>query len=229
MRSRTALLFVAAITAGCTATTADNGSDGLLTIRGASAPSSSLASINGTPVGTPATMSVTMYKLYISPNADCSGAVEAQTYGVNGELKDFTASPTLFQADVAPGSYPCVAINMSDVVGFTSDTDSLACQTGTPYTIDVFTPESQETWLDINGDTLVATGNDSTPGNDRPWIFFATDTAAAMAAGYNHGQVMPLTNALVAPSTVTFVWDATDAVVDENGRCRMEPGVPSFQ
>lgn len=229
MRSRTALLLAAALTAGCTASTSDSGSDGLLRILGASAPSSALASIYGTPVGTPASMSVTMYKLYISPNADCSAAVEAQTYGANGAVKDFTASPTLFQADVAPGSYPCVAINMSDVVGFTSDTDSLGCQTGTPYTIDVFTPESQETWLDINGDTLVATGTDSTPGNDRPWIFFATDTAAVMAAGYSHGQVIPLTNALVAPSTVTFVWDATNAVNDEAGRCRMEPGVPSFE
>lgn len=229
MRSRTALLLATALTAGCTASTSDNGSDGLLRILGSSAPSSALASIYGTPVGTPASMSVTMYKLYISPNADCSAAVEAQTYGASGAVKDFTASPTLFQADVAPGSYPCVAINMSDVIGFTSDTDSLSCQTGTPYTIDVFTPESQETWLDINGDTLVATGTDSTPGNDRPWIFFATDTAAVMAAGYSHGQVIPLTNALVAPSTVTFVWDATDAVTDEGGRCRMEPGVPSFQ
>ncbi len=229
MRSRTALLFAAALTAGCTASTSDSGTGGLLTILGASAPSNSLASIYGTPVGAPATMSVTMYKLYLSPNADCSAAVEAQTYGANGAVKDFTASPTLFQADVAPGSYPCVAINMSDVVGFTSDTDSLGCRTGTPYTIDIYRPESQEIWLDVNGDTLVATGTDSTPSNDRPWIFFATDTAAVMAAGYSHGQVIALTNALVAPSTATFVWDATDAVVDENGRCGMEPGVPSFQ
>lgn len=229
MRNRTVIFSLALLSGACAGAATDSGSGNLLTILGSSSPLGGLAAVYGTPVGSPASMSVTMYKLYVSASADCAGAVEVQDFGTAGQVKDFTASPTLFQGEVTPGSYPCVAINMSDVVGFTSATSAMGCMMGVDYTIDIYRPESGELWRDVNGNTLVATGTDSTPGNDRPWIFFATDTAAMMNAGFSHGQVIPLLNPLIAPSTSTFVWDATNAVVDENGRCGMEPGVPSFR
>ena len=229
MRTRPTLLAPRALALGCASSTDSGGGNGsMLTILGSAGLAGPLQSI-ATPVGAPASMSISMYKLALSPNADCTGAVEVQDYGVNGQVKDFTQSPTLFQAQVDSGSYPCVAINLSDVIGFRSDTDSLSCQTGVDYTIDIYRPESNEQWLDVHQDSIVATGTDSTPSNDRPWIFFATDTAAAHGAGFAHGQVIRLTNPLTVPSTVTFVWDATDAVVDEGGRCGMNPGTPSFQ
>ena len=228
MRTRPTLLATLALALGCASSTDGGGNASLLTILGSAGLVGPLKAI-ATPVGAPASMSITMYKLALSPNADCTGAVEVQDYGAGGQVKDFTASPTLFQAQVDPGSYPCVAINLSDVIGFRSDTDSLSCQTGVDYTIDIYRPESNEQWLDVHQDSIVATGTDSTPSNDRPWIFFATDTAAALGSGYSHGQVIPLSNALTVPSTVTFVWDAAGAVVDEQGHCGMNPGRPSFQ
>ena len=229
MRTRPTLLATLALALGCASSTDSGGGNGsMLTILGSAGLAGPLQSI-ATPVGAPASMSISMYKLALSPNADCTGAVEVQDYGVNGQVKDFTQSPTLFQAQVDSGSYPCVAINLSDVIGFRSDTDSLSCQTGVDYTIDIYRPESNEQWLDVHQDSIVATGTDSTPSNDRPWIFFATDTAAAHGAGFAHGQVIRLTNPLTVPSTVTFVWDATDAVVDEGGRGGLNPGTPRFQ
>ncbi|HNC98988.1 MAG TPA: hypothetical protein PKW90_22830, partial [Myxococcota bacterium] len=159
MRTRPTLLATLALALGCASSTDGGGNASLLTILGSAGLVGPLKAI-ATPVGAPASMSITMYKLALSPNADCTGAVEVQDYGAGGQVKDFTASPTLFQAQVDPGSYPCVAINLSDVIGFRSDTDSLSCQTGVDYTIDVYRPESNEQWLDLNQDSITATGTD---------------------------------------------------------------------
>ncbi|MBK7925505.1 MAG: hypothetical protein IPJ95_18045 [Gemmatimonadetes bacterium] len=140
MRTRPTLLATLALALGCASSTDGGGGNAsMLTILGSAGLSGPLQAIS-TPVGAPASMSISMYKLALSPNADCTGAVEVQDYGVNGQVKDFTQSPTLFQAQVDSGSYPCVAIKLSDVIGFRSDTDSLSCQTGVDYTIDVYRP-----------------------------------------------------------------------------------------
>jgi hypothetical protein len=228
-------LIALTLASGCSST-AGTGSSSILTILGSTVHPGPMRALHstvnggGTLVGGPATMSVTMYKLYLSSNADCTGAISVQDYGSNGQVKDFTASPTLFSAEVAPGTYPCVAINLSDVIGFTSDTTALSCQTGVQYWMDIYRPDQNDTWLDPNQVAIPVSGTDSLPSNDRPWIYFATDTVAAYAAGFSHGQVIPLTNALTVPATVTFVWDATNAVGDDgNGHCGMNPGKPSFE
>lgn len=222
------LCLTALALAGCTTANTPSGTGSLLTILGASSPSSALRSL-WTPVGGPASMSITMYDLYLSPNTDCSGATLVQSYGSAGVVKDFTASPTLFQADVAAGTYPCVAIHLSDVIGFTSANAGAVCQTGVQYWMDIYRPDQNDTWLDPSLVAIPVSGTDSAPSNDRPWIYFTTDTAAAMAAGYSHGQTIQLTNSLTVPSTVTFVWDATNAVGEDAGLCGMNPGTPSFQ
>ena len=222
---------------GCTSTlSTGTGSTSFLTILGSAAhllPMQALhSSVNGggTPVGSPASMSITMYGLNLSTSGDCTGSTNVQDYGTSGQVKDFTASPTLFSASVAPGTYHCVAINLSDVIGFTSDTTALSCQTGVQYWMDIYRPDQNDTWLDPSLNAIPVSGTDSLPSNDRPWLYFTTDTTAAYAAGFSHGQVILLGNALAVPSTVTFVWDATNAVGDDgNGHCGMEPGKPSFE
>jgi hypothetical protein len=224
-----------ALSLGCTSGAA-TGSSSILKIMGSASPISAIRGLPtamfgpATPVGGPATMSITMYKLNLSTNGNCTGSVNAQDYGTSGQVKDFTAAPTLFNADVAAGTYPCVAINLSDVIGFTSDTTALSCQTGLQYWMDIYRPDQNDTWLDPSLAAIPVSGTDSLPSNDKPWIYFTTDTAAAYAAGFSHGQVMLLGNSLTVPSTVTFVWDATNAVGDDgNGHCGMDPGKPSFQ
>lgn len=229
VRSPLSLGLALGLVLGCSSTSdGGTGNAALVTILGSAGLTGPLKAL-WTPVGAPASMSITMYRLALSTSTDCTGAVEVQDYGAGGQVKDFTQSPTLFQAQVDPGTYPCVAINLSDVIGFSPDTTALGCQVGTQYWMDIYRPDQNETWLDPAQQPITPSGTDSVPSNDRPWIYFATDTAAALGAGFSHGQVIPLGNPLVSPSTVTFVWDAAGAVGDEGGQCGMNPGRPSFQ
>lgn len=229
---------VVAFTLAACSSTPTGGSEANLIVRGSSHPLGASLRVqaqgggggNEIAVGDPASMSITLYDLYLSRNADCSDAFQVQSYGTGGAMKDFTTAPTLFQASVASGTYPCVAIRMSDVIGFTSAAAGGACQTGTTYTGDIYRVDSDSTpWHDINGNPIPATGTDSMPSNDHVTILFTTDTTAALANGFSTNQTIRLVNPLVVPANVTFVWDATNAVVTDGTRCGMNPGIPSFE
>jgi len=231
---RFALVLSLALAACSTSPT--GGSEMNLTIRGSSHPLMARVTTQGgggndaTIVGDPDSMSISMYDLYLSPNIDCSNAFLAQSYGPDGSVKDFTQSPTLFQASVPSGAYPCVAIRMSDVIGFTPASSGGGCQAGTPYTGDIYRSDSDSTpWHDIQGNPIPGTGSDSLPSNDHVTIVITTDTAAAFAAGFSPDQTLWLAHQLVVPVSATFVWDATGAIVTDGVRCGMNPGVPSFE
>lgn len=236
-RGRLLSLVAVGLSLGCSNNSVSTGTGSVLTIVGsihATGPLTALHSTvnggGGTPVGDPASMSITMYGLNLASSGSCTGSSNVQDYGASGQVKDFTASPTLFQADVSPGTYNCVAVHLSDVIGFTSAADSLSCHTATQYWMDIYRPDQNDTWLDPSQNAIPVSGTDSLPSNDKPWIYFTTDTTAAYAAGFSHGQVILLGNALTVPSTVTFVWDATNAVGDDGlGHCGMNPGKPSFE
>jgi hypothetical protein len=236
-RGRLLSLVAVGLSLGCGSNTVSTGTGSVLTIVGSIHTAGPLTALHstvngggGTPVGDPASMSITMYGLNLASSGSCTGSSNVQDYGAAGQVKDFTASPTLFQADVSPGTYNCVGVHLSDVIGFTSTVDSLGCHTATQYWMDIYRPDQNDTWLDPSQNPIAVSGTDSLPSNDKPWIYFTTDTAAAYAAGFSHGQVILLGNALTVPSTVTFVWDATNAVGDDGaGHCGMNPGKPSFQ
>jgi hypothetical protein len=228
---------IAAFALAACSSSPTGGSEANLIVRGSSHPVGASIRVQGqdsgwteTIVGDPASMSITMYDLYLSPNADCSEAFLAQSYGTDGEARDFTQSPTLFQASVPAGSYPCVAIRMSDVIGFTPASSGGGCQAGTAYTGDIYRTDSDSSlWRDIHGNPIPATGSDSVPSNDHVTVIFTTDTLAAFSAGFSPDQTIWLAHQLVAPTSATFVWDATNAIVTDGTRCGMNPGVPSFE
>ncbi|MBF0274059.1 MAG: hypothetical protein HQK84_02385 [Nitrospinae bacterium] len=143
------------------------------------------------------TANITVYKINLYPNADCTGTAQTILDVSGGQSFDMAASPTLTSSSVTDGTYNCFAMKMSDNVTFTPAADTgTNCVAGTSYTIDVCKPIS-----DGSGGTLTpyyynpeggSTPSDAagysacTTGNDTVWVFVSTtSTATAGSSGHN--------------------------------------------
>lgn len=177
--------------------------------------------------GTPASLTLTVYALYISANDDCSAMQLVQDYGVAGQPKDFMQNPVLFTGSPAAGAYKCVAIQMSDVIHMTPATSFGACVAATDYPGDIYRAGETD-WKDVNLNPVIGTGTDSLPSNDHVTIFLPRNAPAAIARGLSVHQVIPLSSDLVVPAQTTFYWDATGTVQTDGVACGVNPGQPSF-
>lgn len=226
-------LFALTLLAACSSDSTGGGDT--LTIKGASGPvppaPPALAPVAATPpvaVGDPASFLISVYALYVSPNTDCSSPVQVQNYGAIPSVKDMLTNPTLFSGSVAPGSYPCVAFEMSDVISATTTTTFGNCVMGTSYANDVY--QTGETdWKDINLNPIIGSGDDASPVDDHVTIIITQDSVAALARGFSSNQMIPLTTALVSPGTSTFYWDGTGSIQDDGVSCNLEQGVVGFR
>jgi hypothetical protein len=181
--------------------------------------------------GDPSSISLGMYALYVSTNADCSNYTTLVDHGTTVDYKDFAADPTLFEASPTDGTYNCVAMRMSDVIRFQPATTFGTCDAGTEYQQDIYRSDSDETpWKDMDLNDIVGTGSDSIPVDDHVTIVMTTDTAAAMARGFSKSQIVPLGSGLVVPGSSTFYWGAEGSVSTGEGRqCGLEKGTPAFR
>lgn len=178
-------------------------------------------------VGDPTSLSVGMYAMYISHDTDCSNATVVADHGSTLTYRDFVQGDTLFTGTPADGSYPCIAIHMSDVIRFQSASAGGSCQVGPTYENDIYRAGETD-WQDLDHNAIIGTGTDSLPANDQVWLIFTTDTAAAQAAGFSTHQVLRLASPLVVPGAATFFWDGTNSVTDDGALCGIQPGVPQF-
>lgn len=178
--------------------------------------------------GDPASLRVKMYALYIGPYADCSGMELVQDYGDAADYRDLVQNPLLFSAAAGEDTYNCVAMRLSDVIRFTPATTFSSCVAGTEYARDIYR-EGESDWKDVGLNTVVGSGTLDEPVEDHATVFMTTDTSAAIALGFSSHQVVPLGGSLIAPAATTFHWNGEGSVVDESGRCSIEPGQPSFE
>jgi len=229
------LAIVTAITA-CSTTPSgpDNGAT-TLTVRGAgAAPTPSAAPMLGgdTPddaiFGGASSLTIRLYALYISPNADCSAPVLAQQLPDGGTDRDFMLNPILFQAAPAAGSYQCVMLKMSDVLKMKPSTSFGACVAGVEYSGDIYR-DGESDWKDVDLNTVVGTGTDDVPSDDHVTIFMTRNPAAALARGISEHQIVALLSDLIVPGQNTFVMDASHAVMSSGGNCGLEKIEPSFR
>jgi hypothetical protein len=184
---------------------------------------------DGMTSGDPSSIQIGMYALWISPHADCSEAVLVQDYGSSAAVKDFTTDPVLFTSEAEPGSYECVAMKMSDVIGFSSAQSFGTCETEMAYTQDIYR-EGESDWKDIDMVSVVGHGTDETPQDDGVTVVMTTDTTAAMARGFSPDQIVELLSPLSVPAASTFYWNGAGSVTTEDGRpCGLEPGHPAFR
>jgi hypothetical protein len=225
--------MLATALAACAGATAD-GPGSLLTIVGSAfAPPTILASgrapaLVDPTTGDPASLSIGVYAFYISPNNDCSDPVLVQDYGPTAEMKDFVSAPVLFSGSPAAGSYPCVAMKMSDVISVVPSSSFGDCVAGVSYPGDIYR-DGETDWVDVNMNPIVGTGSDSFPADDHVVIFMTRDTAAALARGISGNQLIPLNGDLMVPGQSTFYWHGEGSVVSQGGQCGVNPGRPEFR
>ena len=234
---RLAAAFLLALSAACSGADATSAPSASLTVKGSGSPPPAgllaPAALRGGSArstilsGTPASLTLTVYALYISPNDDCSSMQLVQDYGAAGSPKDFMQNPVLFSGSPAAGAYKCVAIKMSDVIHMTPASTFGACVAGTDYPGDIYRA-GQTDWKDVNLNQIIGTGTDSVPSNDHVTIFMPRNALAAIARGLSVHQVIPLSSDLVVPAQTTFYWDATGTVQTDGVQCGVNPGQPSF-
>lgn len=210
---------------------------GTLTLRGASSASGafSMQPIGrdyAPPVmlpGTPSSVRVRAYKVYLAANADCSNPIVVQDRGA-ADYANIAGRPTLFSGSVAAGAYNCMILKMSDVIKFTPDVPAQAasngvCMAGQERDFDILKAPDGESWYNVeSGGSTSGAGTYATPVAQDVFQFFSTNQSAATAAnGRIHGhQLTTLGNPVVIRSSETtngaFIFDFSGrmAVVSES-------------
>jgi hypothetical protein len=183
---------------------------------------------SGLPTGDPASMTIGLYALYISPNADCSSPVLVSDNGTTAVQKDFVQTPVLFTGSPAAGTYKCVMLKMSDVLHMKPATSFGPCVTGTEYAGDIYR-DGETDWKDPQLNQVVGHGTDSLPVDDHVTIFMTRDTSAAYARGISPHQTIALGSDLIVPGQSTFYWNGQGSVWSEHGMCSLQPGQPEFK
>jgi hypothetical protein len=190
-----------------------------------------LDSITG--VGDPASVTMGLYALWISPNPDCSSPVLVQDHGAAGLAKDLVQSPVLFAGNPPAGSFSCIVLKASDVISFAPATSFPGCVQGTTYTQDIYRTDNTDStnlWRDVDLNPIAAHGTDSLPVDDHVTLILTRDTSAAISRGFSRNQTLTLGADLVVPSQSSFVWGGQGTVEAINGQlCGLEPGRPTFE
>lgn len=183
--------------------------------------------------GSPTSLILQIYALYISPNADCTNAVRILNNGNTPQPVDVYAANTLFSGVVTANTYNCIAIEMSDVISYRVDatavTDHSECvSTSTTHTGDLYRDGESDDglWKNTIGTGIDATGSFSSPSADRIFTFATTSTSAAISGslGLHPNQLLDLTSPLVVPGSATFFADFTDGIEGNGGVCAIEGG-----
>lgn len=184
------------------------------------------------PAVTAASFEIGFSEMRVSANADCSGPYQTIFARSTPTRVDISTNPELARTDgLKRGSYPCVAVRMSDILRYSPVVTDGPCVAGVTTTHDIYREGNEESdWLDIDGGTIAAHGTDSSPAEDLVWSFISTSETAVEARGYGATQVITLSAPLVVPGTTTFYWDLTDALGDEgDGTCGTVAGHVGFR
>lgn len=199
---------------------------GTLTIRGATSASAAfsmqaLGHDDAPPVmlpGTPSSVRVKMYKVYLAANADCTNPFVVQEKG-SSDYENMAGRPTLFSASVPAGTYNCLILKVSDVMKFTPDAAAQSaskgvCTAGAEKDFDILKAADGESWYNVESNgTTGAQGSYAQPIAQDVFLFFSTNGAAVSAANarvHFHQQTSLGNPVVIKSSDVTngaFVFD----------------------
>lgn len=178
--------------------------------------------------GSPTSMKMQVYGLFISTSEDCSSPVTVFDNATSTEF-DMYAAPTLFAGVITPGTYKCVIIKASDNFNFKVDATAVSAKspecadTTTEYTMDIYRSDNGgDVFKDLNGATITATGTNTTPSADV--VYLVASTIPASATAYDTNQKIPLSAALVVPGSSTFYVDFSNGIDNTSGHCGIEDG-----
>lgn len=223
-------LIAGAALSGCVAD--PTAPEATLVVRGSAhapvaSPAASPLGVGGL-AGDPASVSLGLYALHVSTSADCSDPVLVQHHGADPVLVDLMEEPLLFSGSPPEGSYSCVVLTMSDVIGMRPASSFGDCVAGEAYQGDIYR-DGDSSWKDLAGAAVVGHGSSEDPVSDPVSLFLTRDPDAVRALGLSPHQTLLLGADLVVPGQSTFFWDGRDTAVSEGGGCHVQPGAPTFQ
>jgi len=172
-----------------------------------------------------------IYKLWVSPNTDCSDATMV-FQDASPVAQNMITNPTFGNATLPNGTYPCIVLKMSDLItgkpAYTSTAGN--CTPSTNISIDVFRADNNDTSTCPDGSVVTGTGTNASGAEDGPCLFMAT-TGSNSNVGWRANSPFPLTAPLVVNGnlTGTFVSDFRGKIQDAHGACGIEPPVFGFQ
>jgi hypothetical protein len=189
--------------AGCTTNDTTSPSEGTFELVGETDISAS--SFTGTPIGTPTSLKITVYALYLSVNEDCTDLQLIKDYGSTPREFNMIQNPKLFSGSPAAATYKCMVLKMQDTVRFKADADAVAEDAAcgsvtTEHTIDIYRQGEGGAFLDLNGDTIPARGSKGSPVADIIYTFASTDPSAIAPTTAHEYQVNTMT-ALTVPGS----------------------------
>ncbi|MEO8478192.1 MAG: hypothetical protein ABI542_01060 [Gemmatimonadota bacterium] len=223
------LLPLAAAFMACgSKSTGPGDSNGEFVVRGSgSVTASSLSQLNVDP----SVFSVAFFEIRLSSNTDCSGPYVSVLTASPARRLDMKTNPEIVRvAGLPDGTYPCLAMRISDLLQFVPATTEGVCIGGTSYTHDTYRVGNESVaFKDINGAPITAHGTDAAPAEDPVWAFASTNPSAVEARGYSQNQIITLSASLHVPGSTTFYWDATNALQSTGSECDIVAGNVGFR
>lgn len=189
-------------------------------------------------VGSPTSLILKLYAIYISQNEDCTNPEKVADFGAAGKIFNLLDSPTLFAREVTHGTYQCLILKMSDHISYRVDQEAVdggvpqeatrACESVTKLhsgdlyrTKEVGQPD--EEWYDIEtGTTIIGK-------NEEQVVYIFASTLLVPPAPIHEHQYLPLGNPLVVPGAAVFYADFNDGVENTVGGCGLEHGGFGFR
>ncbi len=197
---------------------------------------------------TPTSLKLKVYKFAVSTSQLCTNLITVIDNGSTPQEVEFIGSVNLGSGTLADGTYPCVAIEISDNIKFTpgANSTSAACVVGVEQTLDVCRNQgANPTSLMIDGTTSACSAG-VTP--DRVTMYMSTGangtgdafnppSAVGVGDGFLISSPLTVSGTAVAKFVVNpagkMCDDTNDAGSDCDGngaavRCQLEPPVFDF-
>jgi hypothetical protein len=181
--------------------------------------------------GDPAYVGLKIYQVYASPHTDCSQPIrifESQ----NPSYQDMLQSPQIGSGAIPDGTYPCIMIEMNDVLLARPAYNSTSghCTTSTDIVLDVASGQFGTPYTEhpVTGERTSLI-NDSGTGQ-RVWLYMTT-TGGVASGPWTRAEAMRLETPLVVNGDKVgiFVADFRGQVQDNFGTCGCEAPVFSFR
>jgi hypothetical protein len=193
--------------------------------------------------GTPTSFTAKFYAAYLTTSAACTAPfVEIADYRTAGQSFDIVASPTVFEASPAAGTYNCLIMELSDVFTFrpdaTAQAANAACSTSSDKSFDIHRATETD-WKTKDGQAIVGAGTVPAPAESTSpvsgvTIFVSTDPT--QVSGPSTNQTLTLGAPLTVTDTTTTLTMYNDitgkiSVNTDNSTdyCWMEPGLITLE
>ncbi len=184
-------------------------------------------------IGSPSALRVPIYAFYLGTTADCATPIPLIDYGSDPLVKEFYTKPTLFSGNPAASDYPCAVLIVGDGLRFKPDAaavgaSSKCASVETEYTYDGYHQGQSDanTWKDLAGDFISATGTLAAPEMNIVTLFASTDPAQVLSRRrVAPNQVLTLPGALQVPGDITIYSNYLSSVVETTGVCTLSGGM----